>query len=322
MNSITRNDIMKMYIIHNTSYKSVFERILRCKRSIIQSVNNSVMNRNQASISEQPELEVLCNDLLFEIKKLIPGNYLPSPEKLCEKLAAIAELITELAERDQEGSNAMRIKKTITTLKCGEKPPPPSSTLISIMQLRAIYTAIEVIWVIGAKFTFAEEYKKARFSDYDLTPPSMLLNKDQIDELYTRRLSSTEGSGNDGEKVDSVFKYIETILCVCKVTTFTSMMLERNMKRILVTLILLKHDPRVKSLLRELLSSRQHKYHLVCALRSLLCCSFPVPAIASLCLTQLMTSDGGLEAVVRSFLDGTSSTSIPFVKYVRPFFRI
>jgi len=254
-------------------------------------------------------LEHLCNGLLSGIKLLSSSNHpegssssaqLPptiSISSLCQTLDKIVRIIQFLDGND--GDILTSRKVPIQRIRSGDPPPPPPATLMSIMQLRAIYTAIEIVWV-GAIRSFVKS-KANSFEDYDSLPPSMLVGVEGIEGLY-----------GHAEATSDVFNSISIILAVCKVSFFTNMMLERNMKRILVTLIILKDDNRARDLIRSLLESHIYKYQVVCALRALLGSSPDITAFVSRCLTQIMLSDGGLYAVLSSYLNGKITCTIIF----------
>lgn len=214
----------------------------------------------------------------------------PTTAALSQTLDEIVRTIRLLDER--EGVSSTSRWKPIQRVKSGDPPPPPPETIMSIMQLRAIYTAIECIWVGGIR-SFVKS-RASGFDDGNNTPPSMLFKREIVDDLYSHL------------ETDDIFGHISTILETCRVNFFMKMMLERNISRILITLILLKENQRSKNLIRELLDSSMYKYQVVCALRSLLGSSLEVTTVSSRCLTQIMLSDGGLNAIMLSFLDGKS----------------
>ena len=137
----------------------------------------------------------------------------------------------------------------------------------------------------------------------------MLLVRERLEEVYSVLRKETPFS------MDEILSYVITIHRVCQVSTFTTMMLERNMSRILVCLLLLceqKESEGAKKgaevLLEEIMTVK-NKLVLVKGLRSLLRGSITLRKRAVGMLTALLLEEGGLDAVLQAHLEGLEESN-------------
>ena len=132
----------------------------------------------------------------------------------------------------------------------------------------------------------------------------MLLEKQKLEEMYTSLRKPTP------PLPEEVLVYVITIHRVCQISTFTSMMLERNMGRILACLLLICENSAcqqtAEKAMRQLeeMKAVKNKLVLVKGLRSLLRGSKGIRKRVIAILTELLVEEGGLDAVLQAQLEG------------------
>ena len=256
---------------------------------VISTSSSSPSSSAPASSPSSGEISLEASRVIAVIDS---GEYFTSLSNSLKNIVDHMQAMTELDKSTLQG------RHPIKNLASGTPPPPPPNALVSIMQLRAIYTALEIMWILAMR-DFA--MTKGGMADYDSLPSAMLLDKEKIEFLFGER-ANTHHYIATADKI----LWMKLIFSVCSVSAFTNMMLERNMKRIMCCLLLLKDEPDARSMLNELVSSNRYKYLIVCSLRSLLSSnSTSLKKDSSTLLTHILVKNDGLDAVLRSYLDGS-----------------
>ena len=201
-------------------------------------------------------------------------------------MANLADYFKELADIVVEEPANCLISKLIAKLHqfadsfleaCQNYKPEtktsPPTLLLSLHQLRVLYTAIEHIWI----WTYHTGLKKCCCLHYDQGHPKALL----VSSLYVDSLISLYQSSNmqiTDSYCDQIWESSSLFELIITHDLFSGMMIERNMDRLLLTLLLHSDDPTAtfgmqrKELARERLERLcQSRYVgiVICALQSL-----------------------------------------------------
>ena len=273
-------------------------------------------NDNKANFQD------LCESLYIEFKSLnsntqksvaslvssSSNNFINIIHSIFPKLKDIVSTLKDLIEL--EGS-VDGDRNPIQKLNHNSKPPPPPSTIMSIMQLRAIYTSIELIWCIAI-----EDYVslKSEINETISFPSSMLLDFNHFKQIVESNKSTIDPSVSIKY---SIFCYIKTINSICEIKGFTNMMRERNLKRVLLSLIVLKIETNdetndvaneASDMLDHIILNGKNKLLTINSLRLIMTGNDSVRKEAGYYLTNLLMSKGGLYSVLLSFLESNKSS--------------
>ena len=151
-------------------------------------------------------------------------------DKLSEE---VARIIVEL-ELIMSISNELIIEynqnQKDDLLKLTTKRPEAPPYLLSLVHLCAIYSALELLWVVAMK-KFVFERASLIFDDDNCVPKSIIFCQSRLKMIHFK-----------GKKLlasRDILRITMLVWTVCRQNTFTNMMLERNLKRILATLLCL-----------------------------------------------------------------------------------
>jgi hypothetical protein len=134
--------------------------------------------------------------------------------------------------------------------------------------------------------------------DFNLFKEIVELNKSKIDPSASIK--------------DTIFCYIKTINSICEIKGFTNMMRERNLKRVLLSLIVLKtvNDEttndvanEASDMLDDIILNGKNKLLTINSLRLIMTGNDSVRKDAGYYLTNLLMSKGGLYSILLSFLE-------------------
>lgn len=202
---------------------------------------------------------------------------------------------------------------TENNIKIGDRIPPPP-LILSIVHFRVIYTVIEVLWQWGIQ-SYLKSIVNINFYD-QIFPKTLILNQNEIECM-----KNIIKEYNDGNKC---LKYINIMASILGNKLFKPTMLKRNLKRIILSLLVLtKYEP--VSLLNE--------ENLLLALKILddFTINFPerVMVISNLRLasngpkylsnascnimTKILLSPQGLETVLLGYLEGYTDDKKSFL---------
>ena len=268
------------------------------------------MNDNKANFQD------LCESLYLEFKSLNPNTQKSFASQVSTSSDNIVNIIHSIFPKLKEIVSTLKDlidlegtvdddRNPIQKLNHNSKPPPPPSTIMSIMQLRAIYTSIELIWCIAI-----EDYVslKSEINETISFPSSMLLDFNLFKEIVELNKSTIDPSVS---LKDTIFCYIKTINSICEIKGFTNMMRERNLKRVLLSLIVLKtvNDEandvanEASDMLDDIILNGKNKLLTINSLRLIMTGNDSVRKEAGYYLTNLLMSKGGLYSILLSFLE-------------------
>lgn len=225
----------------------------------------------------------------------------------------------------------------------GKSDLPAPLTALSINHLRIVYTAVEVIWICGL-CPLLESSMGTKFDWSDAAhPKSLLLSHDQL-ESWSNVLPPNpsllmKGSEQSDNALTMAWSYARCMHIVLKNNAFAAHMLPRNLRRLLVSLLVLSKTVLEQSamysnssfdnsvlatsdsreatadmvpelaynLLRELCDTTVGKPLVVSELRIATRGPSWMKTAASALLTHILLSPpDGLEAVLKAHLDGES----------------
>lgn len=204
----------------------------------------------------------------------------------------------------------------------------PTNTLLSINQLRAIYTSLELIWCWGIK-PFLHE--SGYHSIIDVLPKSILVSDFVLNANMNQKEKYSPYDSDDKVLYDSIACILDTSTCLL----FKYTMLERSMPRILYSLLFLSSRNSIDDhlimekrnrfqcsvdiernarllLMKVMEDGRIEKNILISEMRGMLSEKQQVVWIRKMIprlMTTVLLSSGGLEAVITSFLGDTADVS-------------
>lgn len=215
--------------------------------------------------------------------------------------------------KDQNDSN---MKNVVTPGKMIPNPIAPKN-LLSINHLRIVYTAIELLWVCGV-LPFVWTMLGDSFDWGEGAHPKSLLLSSELLILL---------SNNDAFVADAslALQYVQCIHCLISVPLFSTNMLPRNLRRVLVALLVLTGPkPSVtesdnenklisrnevptsaKQLLNDICFHSDSKIFVVSELRIATRGPPWMRSAASDLFSRMLLSERGLEAVLRAYLEGS-----------------
>lgn len=229
--------------------------------------------------------------------------------------------IMESLGRDAKTSNA-RVSPAYP--KMVSNPVAPTSVL-SINHLRIVYTTIELIWVSGIQ-PFMEDQLGGSFDWCEAPhPKSLLISKENL-------ASMPKMEGNESNS-SNTFRYCQCIYSLINNSLFSSNMLPRNLKRILMAMLILsksheKNNPHKSvdlsdiavlastsdntlafQLMTDICFNSSYKSLVVSELRIATKGPQWMRSAAGEWFTRILLSDLGFEAVLKAYLEGKVSIS-------------
>lgn len=137
------------------------------------------------------------------------------------------------------------------------RQPPKPSVMISITQLRVLYTALELVWIWQYHSFFRHYYDYKKITSKDIMPSSMLLSSIMIQQIIDNFTSTSDISvidacinGSRNSNLSHIDAICNGTLCLINIATFqlvSGMVLERNIERILSSLIFFLSCPTINS---------------------------------------------------------------------------
>jgi hypothetical protein len=197
---------------------------------------------------------------------------------------------------------------------------PPS--VLSINHLRIVYTTIELIWVSGIQ-PFMEVKLGGSFDWCEAPhPKSLLISKETLVSLP--RLEGIESNSSN------ILRYCECIYSLISNTLFSANMLPRNLKRVLMAMLILSKSPIstfpgkimnlsetalliptsddtvALQLMTDICLNSSYKSLVVSELRIATKGPQWMRSAAGEWFTKILLSDLGFEAVLKAYLEGIS----------------
>ena len=278
--------------------------------------NHDIADLNSINSSTVPLLsnEVLCDSQPLAV--------------VLERLVSVeVREILELAATLLKESTHSNMSSSSTPRKMISNPRAPP-TVLSINHLRIVYTTIEVLWICGVKPLLGTILGGNFEWGEGPHPKSLLVTKESMAHL-SKKCSA-------GFDLNQTMRYVRCIYSLVSNPLFLTNMLPRNLRRLLVALLLMtKYD--------EILTERRKRHmgpeeidlsyghtdrnidEIIVAARSLLdiICfqsdnkTFVVSELrvatrgpswmrtaASEIFSKIILSDGGFECVLRAYLEG------------------
>lgn len=223
---------------------------------------------------------------------------------LIPRLYALEEVVKEIeiSEREQPNQVTTQINRT-------NKPTiSPPTNLISLVHLISLNTAIETLygWVIHL---FNAHVMKVDIVEH-IYPKTLSIPKD---DFIGMRDTLVKESINDHQ---NIFLYIKCLYCIVLSKTFKGWLLQRNLKRIILSLLCVIHDDSKKQpseaiaaaqvLLDELVYNKEINHLVVSELRWAAQGSNAIKLAASRTMTAILLSENGLYAVLLGYLQGVT----------------
>ena len=235
----------------------------------------------------------------------------------------------------------------------GKNDLPAPLTALSINHLRIVYTAVEVIWICGL-CPLLESSLCTKFDWSDVVhPKSLLLSPDQL-ESWSNSIPPNssllvKGSEQSDNALTMAWSYARCMHIVLRNNAFAAHMLPRNLRRLLVSLLVLSKTVLEQSamfsnssfsnsvlatsdsreatadmvpelaynLLRELCDASGGKPLVVSELRIATRGPSWMKTAASALLTHILLSPpDGLEAVLKAHLDGESVLCLHYHQHI------
>ena len=278
--------------------------------------NHDIADLDSINLSTVPLLsnEVLCDSQPLAV--------------VLERLVSVeVREILELAATLLKESTHSNMSSSSTPRKMISNPQAPP-TVLSINHLRIVYTTIEVLWICGVKPLLGTILGGNFEWGEGPHPKSLLVTKESMTHL-SKKCSA-------GFDLNQTMRYVRCIYSLVSNPLFLTNMLPRNLRRLLVALLLMtKYD--------EILTERRKRHmgpeeidlsyghtdrnidEIIVAARSLLdiICfqsdnkTFVVSELrvatrgpswmrtaASEIFSKIILSDGGFECVLRAYLEG------------------
>ena len=265
---------------------------------------------------------------------------------LVDDLLQIVRMLDTLAHTPSTGVSSSSSSSSSGELGKirGKNDLPAPLTALSINHLRIVYTAVEVIWICGLSPLLESSMGGTKFDWSDAAhPKSLLLSHDQLESWSNILPPNTslllKGSEQSDNALTMAWSYARCMHIVLKNNTFAAHMLPRNLRRLLVSLLVLSKTVLEQSamysnssfdnsvlatsdsreatadmvpelaynLLRELCDTSVGKPLVVSELRIATRGPSWMKTAASALLTHILLSPpDGLEAVLKAHLDGES----------------
>ena len=133
---------------------------------IIDKLNVDISNDNAKKLT-----------IKEEIKKFIMDVLCPSILSLCERMGALV---------DEEIKN--EVGKPLPTMRKKGPPGPPPKSLITINQMRGLYTALEVLWMWGMCI-YTEKVTNIVLPIDGVHPTSLMIDRKNIMRISSLPIS-------------------------------------------------------------------------------------------------------------------------------------
>ena len=235
--------------------------------------------------------------------------------------------ILELAATLTEESIHSNMSSSSTPRKMISNPRAPP-TVLSINHLRIVYTTIEILWICGVQPLLGAILGENFEWGDGPHPKSLLVTRESMTLLAKK--------GSAGFNLNQTMRYVRCIYSLVSNPLFLANMLPRNLRRLLVALLLLtKYDEilserrkrrmaldegdiihdypdrnidevivEAKSLLEVICFQSDNKTFVVSELRVATRGPSWMRAAASEIFSRIILSDGGFECVLRAYLEG------------------
>lgn len=260
------------------------------------------------------------------------GSYLPSTDLISHEPLLISRLVTglneilDISDHLSKPSECSNLNVTVVPSKMSTKPVAPP-TVLSINHLRVVYTSIELLWILGISGVVAPTLGCTFDWNEAIHPKSLLISKETVSHLCRLITAKIEPC--------SALQYTKCIYSIISNSLFSANMLPRNLKRVLVALLVLsrpvstvnavktvmlyvgvhRNNPvesasstnkSAESLLHDICLNDINKSLVVSELRIAIKGPLWMRTAASDLLSKILLSDMGLAAVIRAYLEGMS----------------
>lgn len=213
-------------------------------------------------------------------------------------IGAVKEVEKGLIADDQESS--LHLEPAVNIKK-----------MVNINQSRALYTLLELLWLIGLRTTLSSR-SGIRESEVQF-PTALLLSQEVLSNLRACSVSLS---------LDNILDIVKSIDFIIHHERFAAFMLHRNLERVLLAYLLLQVEwsnhvdrqtnlsfiqNRLKELFQE--ATTQMKSLCVSKLRGFTRGNERIKQKSAEYITQILLSSNGLLAVLNGFLEGIAETS-------------
>ena len=298
-------------------------------QAAVERLESVVRDGNTLGVSTQQNSNATAD---ANVRQTAASNQ-PTAEGLSQKSAILSRLMTGLNEmleiydllsRQLDVSN---LNVAVMPSKISTKPVAPP-TVLSINHLRVVYSSIELLWILGIKVVIAQTFGSTFDWNEAICPKSLLISKEAVSHLG--RLITAES------EPEIVFQCTQCIYNIISNSLFSANMLPRNLKRVLVALLVLSKPvdqtspvdvdrnklldidrwtnssvesaqsacQKAERLLHEICLSNSFKSLVVSELRIAVKGPHWMRTAASDLFTKILLSDMGFSAVLRSYLEG------------------
>lgn len=283
---------------------------------------DDIVEENNDNMNSTISKESIMNSLYQIVDAQLP-KVLNTVETLTNKLLNPIDSITRIP---------------IVHPKMHPNPPAPP-TLLNINHLRIVYTSIELLWVckilpyisttLGNTFDWSDT----------IYPKSLLINKDSLSKLSFIPLNNS----------NQTLKYIQCMHSLIINPVFSSNMLSRNLKRVLIALLVLSREEDInhnnqlnslplsnytsdqcttnieniyfikqidisaKQLLYEVCFNSSNKTFVVSELRGASKGPKWIISHAGKLFSEIILSEFGLQAVLKAYLEGNYDVLLFFI---------
>jgi hypothetical protein len=214
--------------------------------------------------------------------------------------------ITEIVTRLEKIVQTLQIYRLEEELK---KEGTTSPMLISIQNMRVIYTFLELLWHWGMKKHILTLSENLNLPDDLSQPKSLLVNKDLMEFLtLTDKSKGKISIPLDIEIFNDLLRCTKVLNDIVTDEMFAHQMLERNINRILLSLIVLKRDrPNEETVVNLLNSLKESNFRhiIISRMRVFVSATSWLRNDVSQILADVIQSEKGVESVIRAYLEGS-----------------
>lgn len=209
-----------------------------CRRTCSTAFRNPSTTSHAVIVFDMSTVKSISVSLESLISPFLDGA---TGDKLCTNLAQQASAFTSIKNHITEllvPSLSTNLDKLVTELGIEERRNP-GKPLLSVQSLRVVYTTVELLWQWGIASTL-----DTLCPEFSLPvppfPSSMLVQKKTVDYVSTQISPATA-------TLQGFHQLLSTMAAVISNDTFSGLMLQRNLDRVLFSYLLLSNPDKVHS---------------------------------------------------------------------------